>query len=324
MSKLLNEYPSVCIAIAAYNVEDYIEKTVKSVLDQTYNNIHVIVINDGSTDGTLEQLNKFKDKITIYNQENNGLSSVRNKAIELCKEDYLVQIDGDDYVERNWISNCIKKMVASKSDLLFFGYNSVNLKGNTLRHGIKREYSSNERISKSIVLYKIATNQMNNYTWSYILKASIVKKMQQPVFPLGIKFEDMATTYKFILNAKKIDFLGGIYYHYVQRSDSITKSPSRSDVYDLQKIKKELNSKLSGIISNNILETWNLNINIACYQILSYSKNENAKFLEKLKNEIISENCSDITMTMKVKIKLIKLGIYKYVYSYIAKLRWKI
>lgn len=324
MNKLLSESPSVCVAIAAYNVGDYIERTIISVLNQTYHNIKVLVINDGSTDNTLSILNRFENRITLINQANQGLSSVRNKAIEVCDTDYLVQIDGDDYVEKDWIKDCVRKMSSQKLDLLFFGYDSVSENGKYLKHGIRKEYTGQTVLTKNEVIYQIATNQMNNYAWSYILKSCIAKKIRQPVFPIGLKFEDMATTYKFVLNANKIGFLDRIYYHYVQRKNSITKSPSKKEANDLLKIKRILNQNINKIVDKNTISVWNLNIDIARYQILSYSIKENLKELKKLREKICLENRAGLPKVMNVKIQLIKYGIYKYLYPLSAYLRWKI
>lgn len=324
MSKSSNKEPSVCVAIAAYNVEDYIEKTIISILNQDYHNIKIVVINDGSTDNTLSILSKFSNKITVISQTNQGLSSVRNKAIKICNTDYLVQIDGDDYVEKDWIKKCISNMKERKLDLLFFGYNSVDENGRYLKYGIKKEYTDQKVLSKSDVIYRIATNQMNNYAWSYILKSSVAKEIVQPVFPIGLNFEDMAATYKFILNSNRIGFLSNTYYHYVQRRNSITKLPSKKEADDLLKIKDILNRNINSTINNNIIKVWNLNIDIARYQILSYFKKTNVSELRDLKKKICSENQNDLPRVMNIKIIFIKFGIYKYLYPLLAYLRWKI
>ena len=88
------------IIVPAYNVEKYIEKCIDSILNQSYKNYEVIVINDGSTDNTLNILNKkYKDKVKIYSKENGGLSSARNYGVLKSSSKYILFVDSDDWLE---------------------------------------------------------------------------------------------------------------------------------------------------------------------------------------------------------------------------------
>ena len=90
------------LIIPAYNVEKYIKKCLDSVLNQTYNNYEIIIINDGSTDNTSKILESYKSnkKIKIINQENKGLSNARNTGVSNAKGDYILFIDSDDFIEK--------------------------------------------------------------------------------------------------------------------------------------------------------------------------------------------------------------------------------
>lgn len=109
MLKENKEYPMVSVIVPAYNHEKYIEQCLNSIIGQTYPNIEIIVINDGSTDGTLLGINKFKDvkNLKIINQQNIGLCKTLNVGIDLAKGKYIAIVASDDY----WIANKIEKQV---------------------------------------------------------------------------------------------------------------------------------------------------------------------------------------------------------------------
>ena len=96
----MNKY-KFSIIVPVYNVENYVDKCIKSILNQTYKNYEVIIINDGSTDNSLNIINKYKNnkKIKIITQKNKGLSNARNNGMKMATGDYLLFIDSDDYIE---------------------------------------------------------------------------------------------------------------------------------------------------------------------------------------------------------------------------------
>lgn len=112
--------PLISIIVPAYNVEKYIQKCITSILEQTYSNIEVIVINDGSTDKTPELLASFDDKrLKLINQTNSGVSASRNRGIEIAQGDYLVFVDGDDYLCGDYVDYFVKLALKYDSDFVF-------------------------------------------------------------------------------------------------------------------------------------------------------------------------------------------------------------
>ena len=121
----------ITIIINVYNGEKYIKKCLESVIKQTYKNIEILIINDGSTDKTLEIIKKIKDKrITIINQKNTGLSLARNIGIDNSRGEYLYFVDADDYIEPDTIEylyKLIKKhnvKIATCNCIEIFDYNT--------------------------------------------------------------------------------------------------------------------------------------------------------------------------------------------------------
>ncbi|WHZ55737.1 glycosyltransferase family 2 protein [Metabacillus hrfriensis] len=117
--------PKVSVVVPVYNCENYISNCLESILNQTYTNIEIIIINDGSSDKSEEIISEYKEKdnriIYVY-QENNGPSEARNKGILTSTGKYLVFIDSDDTVDKRYIELLLKEMISSEADLVCCGY----------------------------------------------------------------------------------------------------------------------------------------------------------------------------------------------------------
>ena len=97
--------PFITVLVTAYNVSEYINRCIDSILSQTYKNFELLIINDGSTDNTLEMLQQYKSNphVQLINKANGGVSSARNMGIKVAKGSYIAQVDGDDYVSKDWL-----------------------------------------------------------------------------------------------------------------------------------------------------------------------------------------------------------------------------
>ena len=109
--RMFNGKKLVSIIIPTYNTEKYIGNCIESVIKQTYHNLEVIIVNDGSEDNTLEIITKARlrdNRIVVINQENNGPSAARNAGLKICRGDYVFFLDSDDWL----IPNCIEKLIS--------------------------------------------------------------------------------------------------------------------------------------------------------------------------------------------------------------------
>ena len=137
----------ISIIIPIYNSEDTIDKCIDSVFKQTYSNWELILVNDGSTDRSLEKCKKLCDKnekVIIISQKNKGVSFARNKGIDVATGDYIMFVDSDDYIEPNLVEIISNKLREEKWDLLVFGYRIIN-------NMINKEYTKIPQYTK---LYK--------------------------------------------------------------------------------------------------------------------------------------------------------------------------
>ena len=123
----------VSVIIPVYNVEKYIEKCVTSVLEQTFDDFEIIVVIDGSTDGSEAKARKLQEenpgKIIIINQENKGLGGARNTGIINARGEYLLFVDSDDYIEKELLADATKIIESENSDIVFFDFNYVDENG---------------------------------------------------------------------------------------------------------------------------------------------------------------------------------------------------
>lgn len=210
------------IIIPAYNVEKYIKRCVDSVLNQTYNNYEVIIVNDGSTDKTLKILNKeYKnDNILIIDKENGGLSSARNAGIDKATGKYIIFLDSDDWWEEDLLKQLNIAIKKSNSDVVGFKLQKYYEKEN--------KYEINNLPTFSSINGVLALNRLINSNLTFetaVCYAYKSKYWHKNKFRFSEKklHEDFGLTPLVIANASKVEFIDYVGYNYYQREFSITK-----------------------------------------------------------------------------------------------------
>lgn len=212
------------LIIPIYNAEKYLCKTLDSVKKQTFSNYEVLLIDDGSTDGSEEICKEFvkKDKrFKLLQKANGGVCSARNLGIENAQGEYIVFIDSDDIIEATLLADCIQKIQESKADILLFG----------MRFDIEKEGEIIKSYSKSIpsvIFYNVELNTYylnlynNNYITSMcnrVTKSELIRKNQIRFDVKITNYEDMAFGLECLRYARKIQVLEQCYYHYIVRDD---------------------------------------------------------------------------------------------------------
>lgn len=213
--------PKVSIIVAAYNVEKYIEKCLLSLINQTLTDIEILIIDDGSTDGTAERIKKFTDKrIKYLKKENGGLSDARNYGINHARGEYLTFVDGDDFVELDIYEKLYTTAQIGKFDLVECGY-FKDFQNYTVK-----------KIDKERFLKKINFKPYNQ--WNKLLKFDLIKNNGLK-FKENIWYEDFDFNIKLATFVKNATYLPIPLYHYIQRDDSIMHSITQK-VKDIYKI----------------------------------------------------------------------------------------
>ena len=215
-----NDY-LVSIVIPVYNVEKYVEKCLLSVINQTYKNLEIIVVNDGTKDNSLKICEMLKEKdarIKIINQENAGLSCARNTGIENASGEYICFVDSDDFLDKDFIDTLLSNALQNNVDICAcdFWYIDESNKKWSLKIKKDKKYSNMEAL-KDILLDTQETEVM---IWNKLYKLELFKK-NNIRFPVGKLHEDNYTTYKLYYFSNGVYFVNKKLYYYLQRNDSI-------------------------------------------------------------------------------------------------------
>lgn len=242
--------PKLSVIIPVYNVEQYLQECLDSIINQTFKDIEIICVNDGSTDNSLEILKKYaqKDKrIIIINKQNGGLSSARNIALDIAKGEFISFVDSDDYIDINTYSVALSKFT-DDIDLICYNYNFIFEDGakhfDTNQHG----YTEGIHLSDEVI-----TQEVTVAVWSKIFKKSIIDKLNLR-FLNGLYFEDTFFTRAYLYSINKIYFLNDYFYNYRQRCNSITgKANNHEKSKDMSiDILKNMDKLILFCIENNV------------------------------------------------------------------------
>ncbi|MBE5939348.1 MAG: glycosyltransferase family 2 protein [Lachnospiraceae bacterium] len=221
--------PKISIIIPAYNVEDYIVECVESVVNQTLQDIEIIVVDDGSTDSTgrlLDEMAEKDSRLIVIHKENGGVTSARNTGIERAKGEFIGFVDGDDYIAENMyeeVYNLAKETgvdVVSTQKFYMVGKNSIEVRQCILEEGIySKSDKSIEYVYNNIWNYKKKTG-IAGTLWCYTCKKDKFWEIQKKV-PLDMKnSEDVMAVYALMSQIDSICITGVPFYYYRLREDS--------------------------------------------------------------------------------------------------------
>ncbi len=220
----------VSVLVPAYNCESTIKRSIESIMRQTYQDIEVIILNDGSTDNTAIELEKLKMKypaIKIIHRQNLGVSATRNDLIKKASGDWIFFVDSDDTLQHAAIENLWKYANVFGSELVVGSHRVI---GNSFRYtvGVKKTKVVNSRDACRMLLQD---KQIKNYVWGKLIKKNLFDKLE---FKEGFVFEDVDLMAKIFANAQKIVFTDEIVYnYYVNRKDSISHGLKPSIMMDM-------------------------------------------------------------------------------------------
>ena len=220
----------ISIVLPIYNVEKYIEKCMDSVLNQTYKNIEVILVDDGSPDRCpkiCEEYAKKDNRIKVVHKENGGLSDARNAGIKVANGEYITFIDSDDYVDEDYVEFLYNNIEKTNADIAIGAHRVLYDSGKV----IEKATHENSVLKPKEVLERILYDDgIDLSAWGKLYKISLFDDIK---FPKGRLFEDSATTYMLVDKAKKIAVNSESKYNYIIRKDSISNasfSPQKMDL----------------------------------------------------------------------------------------------
>lgn len=236
----------VSIIVPVYNVEKYIEECLESIKKQTYKNIEVIIVNDGSTDNSLgfcESIAADDNRFFVYTKVNGGLSDARNYGIKRASGELLTFVDSDDYIDSQYIECLVKTLNETNSDIACCGYRRVDDYKNCIKTSVP--VTSISVLSKKDAMRELVNEgKVKTQAWAKIYKKYIFDDLE---FPYGKYHEDMYIMHLVVENAQCIVVSPKVLYNYRYNNSSITGGAfkvKRQEAVDAMQLRLDFIKKL--------------------------------------------------------------------------------
>ena len=207
----------VSVVIPVYNIREDVERCLKSVMQQTYQTLEIIVVDDGSDDGSGEicdELAQRDTRIKVIHQKNQGLSDARNVGIKKARGDFVATVDGDDAVQKDYVEKMIQRAETFRADIVICGYNEVIPEAKVV--------SGREAALQLLV----GQENLEIVAWNKLYRRELFSGIE---YPSGEKNEDSLTTYKLLARAKKVAYVSESLYIYNTRTGSIMDRANASE-----------------------------------------------------------------------------------------------
>lgn len=215
----MNSFPLISVIVPCYNVELYLDKCVQSIVDQSYQNLEIFLVDDGATDSTPKLCDEWSlkdDRIKVIHKSNGGLSDARNVAIDVANGEYLVFIDSDDYVSIDYVESLYNLLVKSNADISVCSY--MPFYEGTQPENKKVEEADLLVSSDKAIELMFYQKNFDNTAWGKLYKRYLFENIR---YPYGLIYEDLALTYKLFAKSQKIAFTSAKNYFYLIRSNSL-------------------------------------------------------------------------------------------------------
>lgn len=296
-----------------YNVQSYIFNSLGSILNQTFKNFEIIIVNDNSTDESMKFIKKYDDpRIKIINNKVNcGLSEARNIGLKNVSGDIVYFMDSDDEIRPNLFEKVIKQFEGNNNlNMICFNYEKVVEQKNFDKLE-KTRLRLVQKLDSKDALIKLMKSDISTTAWSYMVKKDFLNDVKLTFTPNRL-FEDMNTTSFLLSKAKNIELLNltPAPYLYLQRKDSIMNRNYEKPT------SKEINDNFFMIISEykifrseltnekNVIDHWLFDMLLYYYEFY-YKRNRDTELLKKYYQTLKKLKNTKIKMNLREKIKLI-------------------
>ena len=285
----------VTIVVPIYNVEKYLDKCLYSIINQSYRNLEIICINDGSKDNSEKIVLEYKknDKRIVYiKKKNGGLSSARNTGIEKATGDYICFVDSDDWVNHEYVKKLVNNLEENNSDISICNIKHIYEDGKEKK--VSFGITENKVMDECETLKELFIGDLlQNHTVNKLYKTELFRK-NNILYPVGRIYEDVFTTYKLFLSAKRISLLNDYLYYYLQeREGSILTKPFNEKKLDLLDAIEEINNnkKISKYKLNKYIQIFYIRQLIGLfYHIFPVYNKETKKYFSNIFKKIKQHN----------------------------------
>ena len=318
----------ISVIVPVYGVEDYIKKCIESLVNQTFKDFEILVVNDGTKDRSIDIIKEnFKDKrIIILDKENGGLSDARNYALPFAKGEYVLYVDSDDYVHEEILEKMYNKAKEDSSDIVC-----------SLSYKVEKDVVTPLEVPYNEDLDVVRRYILNRPSaWTKLVKKEIMER-KELAFLKGKIYEDVATMPALALYTDKISFINDYLYYYLIRDGSIMNQrvykKNMEDIFDsldhlyslfvLNKKEKEFQEELESIYISHLLH--NMALSFILYKegknsLIRASKLIKERFPKWYKNKYFRRGNLKYRIVCYLfyfkRFFLVKIALHKYLKKY--------
>ncbi|CAH0419134.1 glycosyltransferase [Periweissella ghanensis] len=308
----------VSIIVPIYNVADFLPMAIDSLIKQTYDNLEILLIDDGATDNSGAIADKYAQidsRIQVFHKVNGGLSDSRNFGLQKATGEYIYFFDSDDMLDSNFVTTAITDITRNGADIFAGNYRLIDEQNQPSPIG--RKQGARDEVKTGFAsLALLLENQMDSYVWQFMFKRSILT--EAPFAFEHMLYEDLVATPQLLMRAKQIVFNSQQLYQYRVRQTSIVHSTSLKKLTDLQYgvdyFTDFMRENLKA--TEQQLNNWRFPLLLTLYVgFIKFPNEVTSAQLKALKHEIIKakKDVKNITNIEKVKFYLIKFNLVKFV-----------
>ena len=210
--------PLVSVIVPVYNAQQYLAACVDSILSQTYAHIEVMIVDDGSTDGSAalaDRLASSNDRVKVMHQPNRGQAAARNAGIDRIQGDVVMFVDADDLMEQSCIQDCVRELERTGADIVEFRYRRIDADGESVDDGDMRGRFQRETVlGREDAVLDVVRGVLAPFVWSCAMRHDVLENPNKVRFPLGRFLDDEAVKYRMYANANKVALLPKVEYVY--------------------------------------------------------------------------------------------------------------
>lgn len=315
----------ISVIVPVYNVEKYVRKCVSSILEQTYNDLEIILVDDGSTDNSgkiCDEMSNIDGRITVIHKNNGGLSDARNVGIDIMSGKYVTFVDSDDWLEKEYIEYLvylIKKYNANISVCEFYNItDSGKIINKYIGDGSEIKLNAMEAVEQLARAELFSTS-----AWGKMYDVTVFEKIR---YPIGKLYEDIPVTYDIFLDNSIVAFGARPLYNYFYRENAISNvifNEKRMDaLYHIEAAMTKMIKKYPEFIELAYARIFNVSFNI----YLTFGNNEDTKkYYKKIRNNLKKYRfkiifASELNSNIKIK-ALCSLFSYKFIQKIIKEKR---
>jgi len=312
----------VCVVVPVYNVENYVDKCIQSIIAQRYRDFRLILVNDGSTDSSgmiCDNFAKKDPRITVIHKKNGGLSDARNTGIKIAQEEYITFIDSDDIISDDYLESLVSAAASTRSDIVQGQFcRELSFLGKKEDIPDIQSFSGNDAFRELLMWGKIEV-----YAPGKLYKTKLFSHI---LYPIGKINEDCFTTYKLLLESDRVTAIPNIIYFYRTTPDSILNREFYYKRFELWNCPQEMEMYLGNNAKNYKDELQYFKIRIGINLINDSVGSSDPRIIE-YRDKII-ESLRRITLknrllSRKYLLLLLILKINKGFYNYLARERRK-